>query len=181
MNLLLTSLACVTSQDPQAVPDVPAPAAPAVEAFTSLDEAALQARMKALLTPEEELAHAPVAGAVGSSPDCGVATVYRGPRREVGLVLACGDQVVRSDALQMWAGDEASATLLADANGDGKPEIVVLASWMSGMGPEGAVPFQANSVMTWDGQRLTHLEAAEKRVGELTRPEEVREVLGITQ
>lgn len=172
MGPLLLTLACATSPEPKAMVPASTPTS-----FASLDPAALEARMKSLLRADEQLAVAPVAGAVGSSPDCGVAAVYQGPRREIGLVLACEDRVVRSGSLQTWAGDEVSATLLADADQDGHAEVVVIASWMSGMGPEGAEPFQANSILRWNGNTLEHVPDAEARIHDLVDLEQVRAAL----
>lgn len=171
MTLLLL-LACHFSGDPQQVPPSPPPLT-----FSAMDAGALSVAIQSVLEADETLAASPAAGPVGPSADCAVAAVFRGPRREIGLVLVCGDQLARAGALHPWAGDEVGSVFLADADADGHNEVIVLASWMSGVGPEGAIPFQANAVMRWDGHALTHLTEAEARVGALTNEGAVREAL----
>lgn len=132
--------------------------------------------MRALLkaTDEEELALPPIAGAVGPRPDCGVATISRAPGGRLGLLLACGGETFRSEPVETWTPDEVTETLLMDVNGDGQAELVVIASYVSGMGPDGLEPFQANSVLAWDGERFRHLEAVEASIRTLTKAAEVR-------
>ncbi len=62
-------------------------------------------------------------------------------------------------------------------DGDGRTELVVVVSYVSGMGPDGLEPFQANPVLAFDGKSFKHLERVKARVRALATPEEVRAAL----
>jgi hypothetical protein len=169
MNLLLLLLAC----------DRPTPPTPPPTSYATLTPAALEVAMQALLraSGEEELVSSPIAGAVGPRGDCGVATISSAPGGRLGLLLSCDGVASRSGPIELWLPEEGSETLIADVNGDGQAEVIVVARYTSGMGPDGMIPFQANSVMRWDGARWEHLLAVEEQVRGLESAAEVRAAL----
>lgn len=164
MILLASLLACTGASPPPA--DVPAPApapAPAVP-----DD-----QIRALLAPDETLNRPSIVGDVGAKRGCISAVVAKGPRTEFELIVRCGENVTRSGPLQEWAGFEEGPIWLQDTDGDGASEVVVMASWMTGIGPTGAEPFQVNSVMRLVDGTLQHDAAAEAKVGRLESEAEV--------
>jgi hypothetical protein len=179
MLLLLSFLACASPQEPKSMPTTQNAAPVAAKSFVALAPAELEAAMKALLRAqdEEELVSPPIAGAVGPLADCGVGTIFRAPGQRLGLLLACGGETFRSEPVESWMPEEVIETFLMDVDGDGRAELVVVASYVSGMGPDGLEPFQANSVLAFDGKSFKHLEGVEGRVRALVKPEEVRAAL----
>ena len=169
MSLLFVILAC-TGAAP--TPDAAAPAAPAAPAAQAPDD-----QIRAMLAADDQLNKPAIVGAVGDKKDCVVGVVSIGPRMEFELIVRCGETTARSGALQQWAGYEEGPLWLQDVNGDGKNEVIVMASWMTGAGPTGAVPFQANSVLRLEGAALRHDEAAEAKIGELETEDAARKGL----
>jgi hypothetical protein len=169
MSLLFVILAC-TGAAP--TPDAAAPAAPAAPAAQAPDD-----QIRAMLAADEKLNRPAIVGAVGDKKDCVAAVVSKGDRMEFELIVRCGETTARSGALQQWAGYEEGPLWLQDVNGDGKNEVIVMASWMTGAGPTGAVPFQANSVLRLEGAALSHDTAAEAKVGALETEDAARKGL----
>ncbi|MEY3214538.1 MAG: hypothetical protein RIT28_5019 [Pseudomonadota bacterium] len=179
MSLLFVLFACTgAAPTPDATtpsattPSAPTPTPPAAPAAQAPDD-----QIRSILASDEQLNRPAIVGAVGDKKDCVVAVVAKGDRTEFELIVRCGETTARSGALQQWAGFEEGPLWLQDVNGDGKNEVIVLATWMSGAGPTGAVPFQANSVMRLEGAALRHDEAAEAKVGELETEDAVRKAL----
>lgn len=170
MILLASLLACTGAAPSPATPA--ATPAPAEAPTASPDD-----QIRALLGPEEQLNRPAIVGAVGDQPSCVSAVIASGARPDLELIVRCGDAVVRSGQLQSWASYEEGPVWLQDADGDGKSEVIVMSSWMTGMGPTGAEPFQANSVMRLSGGALSHLEAVEVKVGPLETEQAVRAAL----
>lgn len=171
MLLLLGLLVCVS---PTGAP----PAPPDEGAAAALTPMNLEARMRASLrAQEEELAAPPILGAVGPRAGCGVATALRAPGQRLGLVVLCGGEVYRAGPLKPWMVEEVVETFLMDVSGDGGAEIVVVATYVSGVGPDGLEPFTSTAVLAFDGASFTHLEDAEARAGALAEPEAVRAAL----
>ena len=64
-----------------------------------------------------------------------------------------------------------------DVDRDGKNEVVILASFITGIGPEGTVPYQKNAILDYDTGMLVRLSKFEKQIEKLTATEEVRKTL----
>ena len=172
MSLLFVIFACTgAAPTPDAAAPTP-PAAPAAPAAKAPDD-----QIRSILSADEKLNKPAIVGAVGDKKDCVAAVVSKGDRMEFELIVRCGETTARSGALQQWAGYEEGPFWLQDINGDGKNEVIVMASWMSGAGPTGAVPFQANSVLRLEGAALSHDTAAEAKIGELETEDAVRKGL----
>ncbi len=106
-----------------------------------------------------------------------LALVHNGPRRAIGAELVCGEERWRIDALKSWAGEAVPAVMFEDVDGDGYQEAIVLAVWVSGMGPDGMEPFQSNAVLDWNGTELVQLPEVEARIEALATAAEIRAAL----
>ena len=51
-------------------------------------------------------------------------------------------------------GYDLEALVPVDVDGDGVVEMAVVGQYMTGAGPQGAIPFTEWSVVTWDGTKL---------------------------
>ena len=67
--------------------------------------------------------------------------------------------------------------LFADVDGDGQYEAIVMADYMSGAGPQGAVPAPSNAVLDLKGEQLTRLADVEQKIGALATEKEIRAAL----
>ena len=72
---------------------------------------------------------------------------------------------------------EIPAVLFDDTNGDGERDIVIMATYITGAGPQGSVPFNENAVFTWTGQGFGHDRVAESKVASLTTAKAIRKAL----
>ena len=57
-----------------------------------------------------------------------------------------------------WMGDRVEAVFFADVDGDATLEVIVLATYVTGIGASGAQPFFSNDVMDWVESALVPLE-----------------------
>jgi len=64
-----------------------------------------------------------------------------------------------------WSLWEMHTPIFRNLDGDPYLEIVILAEWMTGVGPEGAVPFRQNLVLDWDGKTLGRMPVVEELLG----------------
>lgn len=83
-----------------------------------------------------------------------------GPEGTSALVLA-GKETGSVEHLGPASLFEVDGLVAADFDNDGADEVLLVASWVTGMGPQGARPFQQNLVLEWDGAKAwTHQIAA---------------------
>lgn len=73
--------------------------------------------------------------------------------------------------------DELLAVLFENVDADPALEIVVIASYITGVGPNGAAPIADNSVLDWDGRAFVHLPDLERRIATLETAAAVRRAL----
>ena len=158
----------------------PASSAAAPGAFQQLTEE----ESRRLVTPHlagAKLAHPAFRGPFGPSPQAIVAittTADAPPADFGGLVVLPDGKVIKLPALHdHWSGWEVHAVLFEDVDGDGARELVVLADYVTMIGPEGAVPFSFNSVVRWDGSAFARMPAVEKRLERAPDAAAVRKVL----
>ncbi|MEL6343383.1 MAG: hypothetical protein AAFV53_09625 [Myxococcota bacterium] len=114
-----------------------------------------------LVTGDDWLAGA-VRGPFGTRDDCLLAIYNDSAKNDFYAALQCGDAEWRSGPLAEWSSFELEELLMKDVNGDGYAEAVVMASWMTGIGPDGSIPFLYTSVLTWTGEEMQRLEALEQ-------------------
>lgn len=114
-----------------------------------------------LVTGKDWLAGA-VRGPFGPKDDCLLAIYNDSAKNDFYAALQCGDAEWRSGPLAEWSSFELEELLMKDVDGDGYAEAVVMASWMTGIGPEGSIPFLYTSVLTWTGETLQRLKALEQ-------------------
>ncbi len=69
------------------------------------------------------------------------------------------------------------AVLFEPAPGDSAPYIIVIATYITGIGQGGGTPFYHNAVLQWNGTRFVRLPAIEQRIAELQTAGAVRRVL----
>ena len=73
--------------------------------------------------------------------------------------------------------DGVSDFFFDDVDQDGKNGVVILASFITGIGPEGTVPYQQNAILDFDTGMLVRLAKLEKEIATLTTTDEVRKML----
>ena len=69
------------------------------------------------------------------------------------------------------------AVLFEPAPGDSAPYIIVIATYITGIGQGGGTPFYHNAVLQWNGTRFVRLRTIEQRIEELKTAAAVRRVL----
>ena len=72
-----------------------------------------------------------------------------------------------------WAGGETDEFTPADIDGAGKQGVIVLAEFMTGIGPEGAKPFLETLVYAWNGSKFAHVKDVEKKLEDAKNADEV--------
>ncbi len=83
-----------------------------------------------------------------------------------------GEQVEPS-----WMGDRVEAVFFADVDGDATLEVIVLATYMTGIGPTGAQPFFSNDVLDWVDGALGPLEPWAARLAGVETEQSARALL----
>jgi hypothetical protein len=173
-----------------AAPSAPAPSASAAPPPSSPPASAgsfqqlTEDESRRLVTPHlagAKLAHPAFRGPFGPSSASIVAvtaTADAPPADFAGLVVLPDGKVLKLPALHdHWSGWEVHAVLFEDVDGDGAKELIVIAEYVTGIGPEGAIPFFYNSVVRWDGSAFVRVPAVEKRLERATDAAGVRKVL----
>jgi hypothetical protein len=150
--------------------------------FRALTDDELNRRVQPHLQPGDSIAHAVFEGPFGPADGSLLLIVGRGRGGFAAMVLSGEGQSVerfRVDRLKpSWAESEITAVLFEDVDGDGYVEAVVLARYITGAGSTGAVPFQSNSVLDWNGTALITLPKLEAQIEDLETAADVRAVLG---
>ena len=77
-----------------------------------------------------------------------------------------------------WVFDELQTVIVDDVNGDGDNDIVVMCTYMTGMGPTGSQPFHHNRVFVWNGDTFVTEVALTKKISILSAVEDVHEIIG---
>lgn len=101
-----------------------------------------------------------VRGRFGRMPECDFAVTERGPASQYHAVVSC-DGGARQ-ALELGGHSGFSLDALVPVDMDANPETVemaIAASYISGAGPEGAVPWREFEVLAFDGEKLRRLDA----------------------
>jgi len=133
----------------------PAPAPEASDASSTYARVP-DAELPALLGPHgvspKDLAHAVFRGPMGPAAEAALVITREGGGRGVfhGRVIA-GPRAWSLPIPDVAAPYEIPAVMFEDADGDPAKEIIILATWMTGMGPTGAHPFPRNVAFDWDG------------------------------
>jgi hypothetical protein len=100
-------------------------------------------------------------GGFGPDPDCYVGVVY-GSGWDA--LLVCGERHWRLPLRERLTSADLTEAFFRDVDRDGDDELVVIAGWITGHGPEGTVEFLSNAVVAWDGQALVRLEDVEAQI-----------------
>jgi hypothetical protein len=69
------------------------------------------------------------------------------------------------------------AVVLDDIDADGTREVIVIATYMTGIGPTGAEPFHSNAVVAWNGSVFVRLRSVEAKVSQLATAAKIRRTL----
>lgn len=153
---------------------------PDLRVWIPLDAEATATRVTPHLKPGEKLARAALAGPIGPTDAAVLALVEvdGGPSRLAGSLLVPGEggatkrvDLPLLDTRQLY---EVEWVAMLNADEDGDWEIVVRSTHMSGVGPEGAIAQPTVSVLDWNGEAVTRLEAAQKVLEDVATPEEAR-------
>jgi hypothetical protein len=164
---------------PVAAPPAPTapPAAPTTTAANAAPPTAVpEASVKPLLREGERVAHAPFSAGLGTLSRTTLVVVEQGGRLGAFTV---GDDGKRTDGPALtteWQLFEVPAVMFLQADGASGPDAVVLASCMTGIGPEGAVPFPCNAALTFT-DKLERLPEVEARIRKATKAAEVKAAL----
>ena len=145
--------------------------------FRALSDGEIDERIQPLLRSSDEIAHAVFEGPFGPAPDVVVAVVDRGTEGYGAVVISEGGAVWLNRLRPNWMAWEIPAILFEDVDGDGNLEAIVLAQYITGIGPTGAVPFHSNSVLDWTGDALVTLPAVEARIEDAASAAAVRALL----
>ena len=132
--------------------------------------------MKPLLREGERVAHAPFSAGLGALSRTTLVVVEKGGRLGAFTV---GDDGRRTDGPALtteWQLFEVPAVMFLQADGVSGPDAVVLASCMTGIGPEGAIPFPCNAALTFT-DKLERLPEVEARIRKATKAAEVKAAL----
>ncbi|APR81396.1 Hypothetical protein A7982_06743 [Minicystis rosea] len=158
----------------------PASAAPSSGSFTKLS-AADELRFVTPHLAGKKLAHPAFRGPFGPPGDNIVALTSTGealPAELAGFVVLADGRVLPLPKLHdQWTLWELHAILFEDADGDGAKDLIVIAEYVTGIGPTGAVPFFANAVVRWDGKAFVRVPSVEKRIESLEDAAAIRKAL----
>jgi hypothetical protein len=161
--------------------------------FTALSKSEIEKLVEPQLADGEEVLSAHFAFAwfeIPSKPDTIVVLTNRNTELSLSLLLLGGDGKSEAqlttlatlssvDRIETFALFEFVDVLFVDVNGDERPEVIVLATYITGIGPTGAVPFQSNSVLAWTGQDIVRLPEVEDTINGLESTDAVRDALGV--
>jgi hypothetical protein len=157
-----------------------APPPPSTGTFAQLGPADEQR----LVTPHldgKKLAHPAFRGPFGPAGDNVVAltaTADAPPADLAGFVVLADGRVLPLPRLHdHWSLWEVNAILFEDVDGDGARDLVVLAEFITGAGPQGAAPFHASAVVRWDGRAFVRVPDVEKRLERLGDAAAVKKAL----
>lgn len=146
-----------------------------------VDEAKTKAIVSAHLQPGQLQAHPLFEGPIGPGGAQGTLVTYEQEGRAKGFVLVDVPEaeVRRIDlpAFEDYALFKVRAVLFVDVEGDGQSELVVMCAYMTGIGPEGAKPFNQNHVFRWRTGKLERDPKLEQEVESLATGKQVRQVL----
>lgn len=153
--------------------------APARPQAIKLKKAQIAAVVHNHLHKNEKVAHAVFRGAFGPARDAVLVICEREGSPFSGFVLAGGKRIplpLLDDLVESWTADSVNALVLEDLDADGAIEPIIMTSYMTGIGPTGAQPFNHNYVLDWDTKRkrFVRLKKLEKRVGALTSARAIR-------
>lgn len=73
-----------------------------------------------------------------------------------------------------WSGWQVDALMFEDVEGSGKKSPIVIAEYMTGIGPTGAVPFTIVAVYVWKKNKFVHATSIEKKLEDATTARGVR-------
>jgi len=99
----------------------------------------------------------------------GLALVDSGGSRRVFRLPVLSDQP--------WIASQIVAVLFEDVDADSVLEVVVIATYITGFGRQGAVPFFSNAVLDWVGGEYIHRPDIERDIENLETAAAVRRVL----
>jgi|GEM_PF-3344609 len=169
----------VSPEDEAAVERLIKAEMPDLRVWIPLDDAAKAARVEPALKKGEKLAHAPLVGPIGPTDAAVLALVEveGGPSRLAGFLLVPGDggdrrvDLPELDASQLH---QVEWVAFDNVDEDRAWEIVVRSTHMTGVGPEGAVPYDAVVVVDWDGEKTQRVADAEKALEGVVDPKQAR-------
>ena len=161
--------------------------------FTALSKSEIENLVEPQLADGEEVLSAHLAFAwfdIPSKPDTIVVLTNRMAELELSMLILGGDSesgeqlttlatLSSVDRIETFTLFEFVDVLFVDVNGDERPEVIVLATYITGIGPTGAVPFQSNSVLAWTGQDIVRLPEIEDTINGLESADAVRDALGV--
>jgi hypothetical protein len=170
-------------------PESPADPAPAAGAatgakFVKLNDAEIKSLVEPALKPDEVLAHAVFQGNLGPDPKAILALYNRtgGITERFGgfALIPSGGGFSRLELpafKDQWAEYEITAVILDNLDADEAIEPVIMASYMTGVGPDGAKPLYNNIVVDWDGRSFVRLPAIEEKIDNVGTAKEIRKIL----
>lgn len=169
----------VATAAPAATP-MAAPSASSIATAGSPSEADEQ-RLVAPHLGGKKLAHPALRGAFGPWRDAIVAltaTADGPPAALDGFVIVDGGRVLPLPSLHdQWSLWEVDAVMFEDVDGDGAKELIVIAEYLTGVGPTGAQPFNANAVVRWNGSAFVRMPEVEQRIERLPDAASIRKAL----
>lgn len=144
--------------------------------FAAVADDEVERAVKPALAEGERLAHAAFRGPFGPT-DAGVLALASVGNGFSGFVLSSGKRLDLPAFPTDYAGHEIAAVLFEDVDGDGYKEAIVMATWMTGIGPTGAQPFPGNVVFGWDGSSFQRISEVEAKIAQLPDARAVRSAL----
>lgn len=162
----------------------PAPsAAPTAKAAPGSFQQISLADERRLVTPHlagKKLAHPAFRGPFGPPGDSIVALTATadGPAELTGFVVLADGRVLPLPKLHdHWTLWETHAVMFEDFDSDGAKDLIVIAEYTTGAGPQAAVPFFASAAVRWDGQAFVRVPAVEKKIELLGDAAAIRKAL----
>lgn len=153
--------------------------------YVKLSDVEVTKLVRPHITGGDVIAHSVFRGKLGPSDRTVVVLTRRGHAdgdfRGFALVPD-GEKLTRHDFPPLhdsWLGVSLDAVLFEDATADGEPEAIVIATYMSGAGPEAAREFRSVSVVGWQpGTKTFHrIPAAESKLERAENAAHVRRAL----
>jgi len=143
-----------------------------------LSKKTANALLKVHLRPGETLAHAAFSGPFGPSKQSIFVLVDRRLPKKAqtfdGFVVADKRHPLPIPDTQWPSGITVVAVILDDIDKDGVIEPIIMTTYMTGMGPDGAKDQHENFVVDWRKDKFVRLPAVEKRIKHLSSAKKIR-------
>jgi hypothetical protein len=132
------------------------------------------------LRPGEAIAHQVFRGPFGPSNEAIVVVTER-ELKYAGFVLVPDSGGMKKLPLPLlhdaWSGFDVAAVSFEDVDGDGVRELIVMAEYMTGIGPKGSQPFHWNTVVAFRDGRFVRLPEVEKAIERADTAAQVKKIV----